>query len=206
MLFKRYTRLFIGLLFYSVGIVFTIHANLGLAPWDALHSGLSQMFGIPFGQISILVGLIILIATYQLKESIGIGTITNIVVIGLLIDYIFYIELIPIAQTLLGGISMLIVGMVLIAFASYYYIGSGFGAGPRDALMTSLTRVTKKPVGLIRGLIETSVLLMGYFLGAKIGLGTFIIAFGIGPIVQIVFGLFKFDVNKVHHEFWLQKK
>jgi uncharacterized membrane protein YczE len=206
MLFKRYTRLIIGLFFYSVGIVFTIHANLGLAPWDALHSGLSQMFGIPFGQMGILVGLIILVATYQLKESIGIGTITNIVVIGFLIDYIFYIELIPIAQTLLSGILMLVIGMVLIAIASYCYISSAFGTGPRDALMSSLTRVTQKPVGLIRGLIEISVLFIGYLLGAKIGLGTFIIAFGIGPIIQIVFSLFNFNVDKVNHDFLLQKK
>lgn len=206
MLLKRYTRLFVGLFFYAVGIVFTVQANLGLAPWDALHWGLSELSNIPFGQVGIIVGLAILLVTYQLKESIGIGTILNIFVIGFLIDYIFYIEIVPLSQTLLTGVFIMVAGMVMIAFATYYYIGSGFGAGPRDALMTSLTRVTQKPVGLIRALIEITVLLIGYFLGAKIGIGTFILAFGIGPIIQIVFSVFKFDVNKVTHAFLLQKK
>lgn len=206
MLFKRYARLFVGLFLYSAGIVFTINGNLGLSPWDALHWGLSQLLEIPFGQTGILVGLVVLAITYQLKESIGIGTITNIVVIGFLIDYIFYIKLIPVAQTLPGGILMLLVGMVLVALATYFYIGSAFGAGPRDALMTSLTRISQKPVGLIRGLIEVTVLLMGYLLGAKVGLGTFLLAFGIGPIIQIIFSLLKFDVDQVKHDFLLQKK
>lgn len=206
MLFKRYARLFAGLFLYSAGIVFTINGNLGLSPWDALHWGLSQLLGIPFGQTGIWVGLVVLAITYQLKESIGIGTITNIVVIGFLIDYIFYIELIPVAKTMPGGILMLLTGMILIALATYFYIGSAFGAGPRDALMTSLTRISQKPVGLIRGLIEITVLLIGYLLGAKVGFGTFLLAFGIGPIIQIVFSLLKFDVDQVQHDFLLQKR
>ena len=206
MLFKRYTRLFIGFFLYSIGIVFTINGNLGLSPWDALHSGLSQLSGISFGQIGIIVGIIVMTVTYQLKESIGTGTILNIFVIGILIDYIFYIKLIPIAQSMAGGILMLLVGMVLIALATYCYIGSAFGAGPRDALMAALTRITQKPVGLIRGLIEVSVLFVGYLLGAKIGIGTFILAFGIGPIIQAVFSFFQFDVDKVKHDYLLQKR
>lgn len=206
MIYKRYSRLLIGLFLYSVGIVFTVNGNLGLSPWDALHSGLSQLSGVSFGQVGIIVGIVILAFTYQLKESIGIGTIANILIIGFLIDYIFYIKLIPIATGLPGGIAMLMIGMVLIALATYCYIGSAFGAGPRDALMAGLTRITQKPVGLIRGLIEVSVLLIGYLLGAKIGIGTFILAFGIGPIIQIVFSLFRFDIDKVQHDYFLQKK
>jgi uncharacterized membrane protein YczE len=100
---------------------------------------------------------------------------------------------------------MLITGMFLIALGSYFYIGSRFGTGPRDGLMVALTRVSKKPVGLIRGLIEMTVLLLGYLLGAKIGLGTIILAFGIGPIVQLTFRILRFDVHTVTHDSLLQK-
>lgn len=206
MFIKRYTRLIIGLSLCSIGIVITINANLGLSPWDALHSGLSHMLGIPFGQTGILVGLFVMLITYQLKESIGIGTITNIIYIGFFIDLIFYFKWIPLAATLLSGILMLVIGMFLMAVGTYYYIGSTFGTGPRDGLMASLTRVTQKPVGLIRGLIEVSVLFIGYLLGAKIGPGTFILAFCIGPIIQMVFRFFKFNVSEIRHDYLLQKK
>ncbi len=204
-MYKRYLRLTVGLILYAIGIVLTINGNLGLAPWDAFHIGLCKTFGISFGQISIIVGIFVLIINYHLDESIGIGTIANIFVIGLLIDLIFYLKFIPISHSISGGTLMLFFGMVLIAVASYYYIGSGFGTGPRDGLMVALTRVTKKPIGLIRGLIEMCVLLMGYLLSAKIGFGTIFLAFGIGPIVQITFKVFRFDVNSVKHDSFIQK-
>lgn len=206
MIYKRFLRLVLGLILYALGIVMTINANLGLAPWDAFHTGLSNTFHISFGQISILVGLFILLITYQLNESIGLGTMLNIFAIGILIDLIFYFHLVPVLHNLFSGIVMLFLGMVTIALGSFCYIGSGFGTGPRDGLMVALTRVTKKPVGLIRGIIECTVLFLGFLLGAKIGLGTLFLAFGIGPIVQLIFKLLKFDVHKIHHDSFLQKK
>lgn len=205
MIYKRYTRLFLGLILYAVGIVLTMNANLGLAPWDAFHAGLVNIFGLTFGQISIIVGLVVLIINYHLNESIGIGTVGNIFVIGIFIDLINFLNLVPISSNIVSGIIMLFTGMILIAVASYYYINSGFGTGPRDGLMVALTRVSNKPVGLVRGIIEISVLLMGYLLDAKIGVGTIILALGMGPIVQLIFKFFKFDVNSVKHDAFLRK-
>ena len=205
MQYKRWMQLFIGLMFYAVGIVFTINANMGLAPWDAFHMGLTYITHLSFGLISIIVGLLVLLITYQLNEGIGIGTIANIVVIGVLIDLIFYLNLIPVVHNMVAGTAMLIIGMELIALGSFFYIGSGFGTGPRDGLMVALTRTTKKPIGLIRASIEISVLIAGYLLGAKIGIGTLIVGFGIGPIVQITFKLLKFNVNTVNHRVILIK-
>lgn len=205
MLNKRLLHLLIGLLLYAVGIVFTIQGNLGLAPWDALHMGLVNITHLSFGLVSILVGFIILLFTYQLNESIGIGTLANIIIIGLLIDLIFALNLIPLATRLFSGIPMLLIGMEMIALGSYFYIGSGFGTGPRDGLMVALTRVTNKPIGFIRGIIEITVFIAGFFLGAKIGIGTLILAFGMGPIIQITFKLLKFDVNTIIHDAFLHK-
>lgn len=206
MIYKRLIQLVIGLILFSVGIVFTINANLGLAPWDAFHIGLSTLTGLSFGQISIIVGLILLVITYQLNESIGLGTITNIVLIGIFIDIIFHFQWIPLSENILSGVSMILLGMILIAIGSFFYIGSCFGTGPRDGLMVALTRVTRKPVGIIRASIELTVLILGALLGAKIGIGTLLIAFGIGPIVQVTFKLLKFDVHNIEHSSFLQKK
>lgn len=202
---NRIARLALGLVLYAIGIVLTINGNLGLAPWDALHVGLSQTTGISFGQISIVVGLLVLLINYHLYESIGIGTLLNIFVIGFLIDGIFHYQLIPVSQSIISGIPMIISGMLLIALASYFYISAGFGTGPRDGLMVALTRTTEKPVGLIRGCIEISVLSLGVLLGAKIGLGTVILAFGFGPVIQTTFKLLNFDVKRVSHTSFLQK-
>lgn len=202
---KRYLRLSVGLILFAIGIVFTINGNLGLAPWDAFHVGLSQTLGISFGQVSIVVGLSVVIINYHLRESIGIGTIMNIFVIGILIDIIFKLNLIPVSSHTVIGMIMLIAGMFLIAFASYCYIGSGFGTGPRDGLMVALTRMTKKPVGLVRGSIELTVLALGFLLGAKVGIGTLILGFGIGPIIQVTFKILNFKVEEIQHDAFLKK-
>ncbi len=202
---KRILRLTIGLILFSFGIVLTVNGNLGLSPWEAFHIGLSEKLNISFGQVAIIVGAAIVLLNYHLKESIGLGTLANIFVIGLIIDLIFASKLIPVMTEFLPGLMMITLGMVIIAFASYCYIGSGFGTGPRDGLMVALTRELGKPIGLIRGSIEITVLLFGYLLGAKVGIGTIILAFGIGPIVQLTFKLFKFDVQAVEHDAILAK-
>lgn len=201
----RIIRLILGLVLFALGIVLTVNANLGLAPWDAFHIGLTKIFNLSFGQVSILVGAIILTINYHMNESIGIGTIANIFVIGIILDLLFASNLIPVSANTNSGVIMLLIGMIVIAFASYFYIGSGFGTGPRDGLMVALTKKFTKPVGLIRGAIELTVLILGYLLGAKIGLGTLLLAFGIGPIVQVVFKLLRFEVEKVKHDSILQK-
>lgn len=203
---KRYLKLIIGLILFSIGIVMTMQANLGLAPWDAFHTGLVYITGLSFGTISIIIGILIIIFTYQFYEPIGIGTIANTILIGVFIDLIFWLDLIPLMDGMLSGIIMMILGMILISFGSYFYISSGFGTGPRDGLMVVLTKLTHLPVGLNRSLIELSVFLIGWLLGAKVGLGTAMIAFGIGPIIQLTFHLLKFDVSKIEHESFLQKK
>ena len=84
---------------------------------------------------------------------------------------------------------------------SYYYIGAALGCGPRDALMVALgKRLKKTPIGLVRMLIEGTALLIGWALGAKVGLGTVISVFGMGTILQVTFQILKFDVKDITHE------
>ena len=198
--FTRLLILHIGLLLYSLGIALTLNAQIGYAPWEVLHVGMSKTFGLSIGTISIIVGLVILMVTAFFGEDVGIGTIANMIVIGLVLDLILFLDFLPIAGNFFFGILMLVSGLFVIALGSYFYIASAFGAGPRDSLMVLLTRKTGLPIGICRGGIELSTVLIGWQLGGLVGIGTVISALAIGFCVQITFKLLRFDPTKITHE------
>lgn len=197
---NRFIKLILGLALFSIGIVMTIQADIGYAPWDVFHAGFANQAGITIGIASIIVGIAICIIVYLLGEKIGLGTLFNMVLIGLFLDGIMYFNLIPKASNFFIGILMITIGMFIISLGSYFYIGSGFGAGPRDALMVGIRRKTKLPVGICRVMIELSAALIGYFMGGLIGIGTVISAFTIGICIQTTFDLLHFDSTQVKHE------
>lgn len=198
--FLRVLRLIFGLFVYGVGIVFTIRANIGYAPWDVFHAGLAKTVGISFGTASIWVGVMIVILAVILGERVGLGTLLNMVLIGVFIDLIMFLGVVPLASNFFLGLLMMAIGMIVIALATFFYIGSGFGAGPRDSLMVAVTRLTKLPVGVCRGSIEVMAVLAGWLLGGLLGIGTVISAFSIGFFVQMTFKVIGFDPTKVKHE------
>jgi uncharacterized membrane protein YczE len=188
----------IGLLFFAIGVVITIRANIGYAPWDVFHVGLTKMTGLSLGTISILVGFAVLVIVSLFREKLGLGTVCNMVLIGLFIDLI--IDIIPTAENHITGTIMLLLGLFTVAIGTYFYIKSGFGVGPRDNLMVVLTRITKLPTGLCRGIVELIVTIGGWLLGGMVGYGTVISVVAIGFFIQIVFKIFRFDVTAVKHE------
>ncbi len=198
----RLFKLHLGLALFSVAITLMVQANIGVSPWDVFHQGVSNLTGISFGQAAIGVGLAIMCGSFFLKERIGYGTISNMILIGLMIDILFKIAVIPKAQTLLISLIMLASGMVITGFASYLYISAAFGAGPRDSMMVALVKKTGLSVSTIRTAIEITVLVLGFFMGGQVGIGTLILALGIGPTIQSVFKIMKFDVKTVKHQ-WL---
>lgn len=200
-LFLPLVRLFIGLFLYAVGIVFTINAKLGLAPWDVFHQGISKLSGITMGQASILVGLVIVIVDWAFGEKVGIGTISNMLFIGIFIDILMLNNLIPVFSNLFAKVIMMLLGMFIIGIASYFYIGAGLGSGPRDGMMVALTKKTGKSVRFVRNTIEFTAVVIGYFLGGTIGIGTLVMVVAGGYFVQFAFKLFNFDVKAVEHQF-----
>jgi uncharacterized membrane protein YczE len=194
-------RLFAGFFLYSAGIVMTINANIGLAPWDVFHQGLSKTFGITIGQASIGIGIIIVIINSLFREKVGWGSLGNMLFIGVFVDLLMLNHIIPEFENLVLRVLMMFSGMFVIGVATYLYIGVGLGAGPRDGLMVALTKRTGKSVRLVRNTIETAVVIVGYFLGGSVGVGTLVMALTIGVFVQLAFQLFKFDVKKVEHRF-----
>ena len=163
--------------------------------------GVAYLTGMSYGNVVVLTGLVILVSGFALKEKIGVGTILNTILIGKFIDLIQYINIIPQQSNFWLGLLMALSGQVTICLGSYFYIGTAMGCGPRDGLMVALgKRFSKVPIGVIRGTIEGLVLVVGWLLGAKVGIGTAIYVFGIGFVLQITFKLLRFDVKNVVHE------
>lgn len=196
----RFIKLNFGLFLYGLGIIVTMRANVGYAPWEVLHSGISQTLGVSIGLVNTAVGALIVAIVFMLGEKIGLGTIFNMFMIGLFMDLILYLDFIPLFDNFWIGTLVLIIGLFIISLGTYFYISSAFGAGPRDSLMVAVTRKTGLPVGLCRGILEVSVVFIGWLLGGMVGLGTVISAFAIGFCVQITFKLVKFDPTQVKHE------
>ena len=196
----RVIRLFLGLFACAFGIVMALQANLGFPPWDVFHQGVGLHLGLTLGRASILTALVIVVIVILMKERIGFGTLCNMVFLGVFIDIILSGNWIPLMHSFVYGIAMMIGGMLIIGFGSFLYMGAGYGAGPRDSLMVVLTKRTGKPVGLCRGCLEGTALLIGWLLGGYAGIGTVISAFGIGIAVQVVFSILRFDVKKIHQE------
>ena len=199
-LWPRVGRLITGLFCYAIGIMLTINAEIGYSPWDVFHAGIANTFDVPFGVTTIGVGAIIVVLATILGETVGIGTLLNMLLIGVFLDLIIWSGVIPTATNLWTGIAMLTAGMVVIAIATFFYISSGFGAGPRDSLMVALHRKTNLPVGLCRGIIEVLVTILGFLMGGLVGIGTIVTATLIGPFIQIVFHIVRFDPRTLHHE------
>ena len=179
----RVVRCFLGLVVLGFGLALMVAADLGLAPWDVLHQGLSEKVGLPIGTTGILVGVVVLLAWIPLREPPGIGTLLNVVVIGATIDVtLLWLD----TPGWIGWqLALLAVGIYLWGPGSSLYIGAGLGPGPRDGLMTGLAR-RGLPVGPVRLGIELTVLVLGWLLGGTVGIGTVLYAVAIGPIVHVL--------------------
>jgi len=173
----------LGLVLFGVGIALMVIANLGLSPWEALHQGISRRTGIPIGTVGILTGIIVLLLWIPLRERPGIGTIANVFLIGIVIDLTLWVAPESVEQLWLAWL-LLLGGITLVGLGTGLYIGTDLGPGPRDGLMTGLAR-RGIHIGLARGSIEITVLVVGWLLGGTIGFGTVIFAFGMGPLVAL---------------------
>jgi uncharacterized membrane protein YczE len=159
-------------------------ASLGLGPWDVLNDGLAQLTGIQLGTASIVVGALVLLLWIPIREKPGVGTLTNTLLIGLFTD--MALSVVRSVSGLLLQSVWLIAGLLLAGLGSVLYLGSQLGAGPRDGLMLGLSRKTGWSLHLTRTALEISVLVAGWLLGGAVGVGTVLIAFAIGPVIQFI--------------------
>lgn len=192
-------KLMLGFFLAALGIVFMINANLGLSPWDVLHQGITNVIPMTMGQANIVVGVLVVISSMFLGVKIGIGTILNTIFVGVFIDLITFIKVVPLVHNLFIGILMLIIGMIFLGLGTCIYLSCELGCGPRDGLMTALTRITKKPVKLVRTTIEICALVCGWLLGGYVGIGTIITAIVLGYIIQLWCKILKLDIAILNH-------
>ena len=178
----RLARLYAGLVAFGVSLALMLRADLGLGPWDVLHQGVAERLGVPIGWVVIGVGVVVMLAWIPLRERPGLGTLSNAILIGLVADAA--LAVLPSPQPMTLRVALLVVGIVGTAIGTGLYVGAGFGPGPRDGLMTGLAR-RGLSVRLVRTSIEVTVLVLGFFLGGSVGIGTIAFALGIGPLVHL---------------------
>lgn len=183
---ERLLRCSAGLFCFGAGIACFVHSDLGVPPWDVFHTGISKLTDLKLGNVIIVVGVVLLVLWIPLRIRPGIGTIMNAVQIGLVENLMQ--DVLPDSRAIVARVAYLAAGMLFIAFGSGLYIGAELGSGPRDGLMIGLNKRFGVSIRLARTIVEIVVMVTGIFLGGHIGLGTFVFAFGIGPLVQIAIG------------------
>ncbi len=179
---RRLVQLYTGLTLYGVSMGLMLRAELGLEPWSVLNQGISRHTGLSIGTVTIVSGALILLLWIPLRQRPGLGTVSNVVVLGLVMDAT--LAWVPELDSLGARIPLLAGAVLLNGAATGLYIAADFGPGPRDGLMTGLHRRTGRPVRLVRTCIEVTVLAAGFVLGGSVGVGTVVYALAIGPMAQ----------------------
>ncbi|QNS09017.1 hypothetical protein IAG42_29995 [Streptomyces xanthii] len=185
---RRLVQLYVGLVLYGVSSALLVEAGLGLEPWGVLHQGLTELTGISIGVVSIIVGAIVLLLWVPLRQRPGLGTVSNVFVVGLAIDGT--LAVVPDVHALALRVPLLVAAIVLNGVATGLYIAARFGPGPRDGLMTGLNQRTGRSIRLMRTVVEITVVATGFALGGTIGVGTVAYALAIGPLAQFFLRVF----------------
>ena len=186
---RRLLQLYVGLGLYGLSTAMFIRSDLGVDPWDVFHLGVAIQLGMSIGTVIILTGAAVLLLWIPLRQLPGLGTLSNVIVIGLAADA--SMALIPELTSLPIRITLLVSAIVMHAIATGMYIGAGFGAGPRDGLMTGIHARMGWSIRSVRTSIEVSVLLIGCLLGGSFGVGTVLYALTIGPLIQLCLPWFR---------------
>lgn len=182
----RFLVYFIGLLVMSLGIVFLIKSNLGATPWDVLHVGLFEHFGLTIGSWSVIMGILILtLAAVLSREIPHIGAFLNMLLVGVFIDFYMLLPFMTTPSAIIGKLAMFISGIILMTYGMCIYISANLGTGPRDSLMLALTVKTGWKVRNVRGVIELLVLVIGWRLGGPVNWGTILFSVLIGPLTGL---------------------
>lgn len=183
----RVLKLYSGLFLFGVALGAQIKAHLGLNPWEVLHQGIGTRIDRQVGTVAVLLGLPILLLWIPLRQRPGLGTISNMLLVGTFEN--FGLAVTPEVQGLLGRWLYFVVSLVVCGLGVALYISAGFGPGPRDGVMTGLHRVTGLSIRTVRSAIELVALGLGWLLGGTVGVGTILYALGIGPLVQFFMGV-----------------
>jgi uncharacterized membrane protein YczE len=186
-LWARFVQLLVGLLLFGTSLALFVRSDLGLDPWDVLHQGLSRQTNLAIGTWSILVGIVVLLLWLPLRQVPGIGTVCNVVIVGLSLNAV--LDVMPVPHSIAIRWLCLVGGILLCGVATGAYIGAALGPGPRDGLMVGLAN-RGLSLRVVRTAIELGVLVTGFALGGTVGIGTVLYAVSIGPLAHITIPAF----------------
>ncbi|MGN7831500.1 YczE/YyaS/YitT family protein [Pseudoxanthomonas sp. 22568] len=179
---ERLFRLLVGLWLYGLAIALMVKGAIGASPWDVFHLGLSLHLPVSFGVVMIITAVVVLLAWMPLRQMPGLGTVANSLLLGPFAD--ISLAMLGTPESLWLRIAYMLGGVLTCAFATALYVGAQLGPGPRDGLMTGLSRRTGWSIRKVRTIIEVTVLIVGVLLGGVVGVGTVIFALGVGPLTQ----------------------
>ncbi len=182
-----------GLALFGLGEGLLIVSFTGASPWSVLAQGISLNVDLSIGTITLLISIAVLILWIPLGQKPGMGTIFNALIIALMID--LCIKFVPTPSTYLNQLILASISVITVGIGGGIYLVSNLGAGPRDGLMIGLQKVTTLPIAAVRATLEITVVVVGWYLGGTVGVGTLLFAFGIGPCVAL--GLYL--VDKIFH-------
>jgi uncharacterized membrane protein YczE len=177
-------QLYAGLVGFGISMALLVRASLGVMPWDVLHQGLARRLDWSLGTVTIVVGALVLLCWVPLRERPGVGTLSNVVLVGVVVDAV--LAVLPAPGALWVRIALATAGIALNALATALYIGARLGAGPRDGLMTGLVTRPGGSLRVIRTGIEVVVALSGWLLGGTLGAVTVVYALAVGPLVHLL--------------------
>ena len=187
--FPTFFFLCFGLTLFGLGEGLLIVSFTGASPWSVLAQGLSININLSIGTITLLISVVVLILWIPLGLKPGMGTIFNALIIAFMID--LCIKFVPTPTNYINQLLLAVLSVLAVGIGAGIYLISNLGAGPRDGLMIGLQKVTNLPISVVRGTLEISVVSIGWYLGGKVGIGTLLFAFGIGPCVAL--GLYLVD-------------
>ncbi len=195
-LMKPLPRLMFGFLVIAIGTNLMVNSGIGLMPWGVFHWGLTNLLPLTFGQAQQITGLvIILVATFN-RFYPGIGTIGNMIFVGLFIDLVASLKILPVPEGFLLQLLVLMLGVTLFDLGVYYYLSADLGGGPRDSIMILFSEKSIFTPGQVKIIMEVTVAVIGFFMGGLLGIGTLISAITGGLILDLIFKWFKYKPDK----------
>ncbi len=193
----RWLFFFIGIMFIGLGIAFTIRGQrFGVGSWDVLHMGLFYHFGLSVGAWSVIIGLLIVLLTaVLLKRAPQIGTFMNMIFTGVFLD--LFNSILPQVEGMLSELGCFILGIIFIGIGCGIYIAANLGAGPRDSLMLLFVEKLRWSITVARTAMEVFAAGVGYLMGGPVGIGTIVMVFALGPIIEIILPISKKVLNRI---------
>lgn len=197
---KQWLRIVLGLLVFAFGVHLTIRANIGLAPWDCLGVGISYHTPLNYGLSMTATSVLILLIDLAMRERIGFGTIIDALLTGNFVQMFNDLDPLPENHNLWLGVVIMLIGYVFVAFGMLIYMKAGQCCGPRDSLLVGLgKRMPRVPIGVVEILLWAAVVLVGWLLGGPVGIGTLISTVGAGAVMQLVYGILRFEPRDIRH-------